>query len=90
MLPPCDLEVSWRPINPPLVSAVRQERILAIADALERLPKQQRQVVILRYWEGLSHRQLAEEMGKSTTAIAGLLNRGTNKLRGLLAGINQQ
>ena len=74
----------------PSQQAVRQESILAIADALERLPEHQRQVIILRYWEGLSIQQVAESLGKSTTAIGGLLNRAARKLRGLLAEIDQR
>jgi RNA polymerase sigma-70 factor, ECF subfamily len=74
----------------PSQQAVRQENIRVIADALEGLPENQRQVLILRFWEGMTIQQVADSLGKSTPAIAGLLHRATKKLRGVLAEIDSQ
>jgi RNA polymerase sigma-70 factor (ECF subfamily) len=62
----------------------RKDRVLFIANAIESLPEEQRQVVILRYWEDKSIREVAEQLEKSIPAVAGLLHRATKKLRTLL------
>jgi RNA polymerase sigma-70 factor (ECF subfamily) len=63
---------------------IRKEEILAILDALTRLPETQAEAVRLRYIEGLSLAEICERMGKSETATAGLLKRGLCKLRDIL------
>lgn len=73
----------------PSQQAVRHESIRVIADALEHLPENQRQVVVLRFWEGMTIQQVAESLGKSTPAIAGLLHRAAKKLRSILAENDQ-
>ncbi len=75
-------------LSSPSQQAVRHENIVAIADALEFLPENQRQVLVLRYWEGMTIQKVAESLGKSTPAIAGLLHRASKKLRTLLAEID--
>ena len=64
---------------------VRKDKVRLIAAAIELLPRDQRQVVILRYWEEKSLVELSEHLGKSTSAVAGILHRATKKLRSLLA-----
>ena len=57
------------------------ERVLLIADAVERLPESQREAVRLHYLEGLKLSEVAERLDKTTGAIAGLLHRGMKTLR---------
>jgi RNA polymerase sigma-70 factor (ECF subfamily) len=59
----------------------RQERLVRLADALARLPQDQRKAVDLKHLQGLSLVQAARRMGKSTPALAGLLQRGLKALR---------
>ncbi len=61
--------------------AVRQERAQRLLLAMESLPPDQQKAARLRFLEGLSLDQIAEEMQRSKTAIAGLLKRGMQKLR---------
>ncbi len=69
----------------PSQRAIRKESMLGVADALDCLPEIQRQVLVLRYWDGMTIQLIADSLGKSTPAIAGLLHRATKKLRCVLA-----
>ena len=61
--------------------AERNERMLLVSDALERLPPDQRDAIILRYWQGLPLQDIGDELHRSPRAIAGLLQRGLKTLR---------
>lgn len=64
--------------------AIRGEAVVALMDALHQLPETQAEAIRLRYMEGLPLAEIVERMGKSDTAVAGLLKRGLQKLRTLL------
>lgn len=64
--------------------AERHEQALHIAEALAQLPDSQRRAVELRHLKGLSVSEVAANLGCSRSAVVGLLNRGVQKLRGLL------
>jgi RNA polymerase sigma-70 factor (ECF subfamily) len=49
------------------------------------LPDAQRDAVVLHYWQGLALAAIAGQMGRSPSAVAGLLQRGLKTLRGILA-----
>ncbi|MGY0230400.1 SigE family RNA polymerase sigma factor [Longispora urticae] len=49
--------------------------------ALDRLPRQQRAVLVLRYFEDLSEVQIAEALGVSAGAVKGYAAKGLAKLR---------
>lgn len=61
--------------------AIRAESAKQLFDALHALPETQAEAVRLRYLEGLSLAEIVDRMGKSETAVAGLLKRGLQKLR---------
>ena len=65
--------------------AVRHEKMLQLSDALMELPEDQRSAVELRYLRGLSVGEIAAVLNKSGASTAGLLRRGLEKLRALLA-----
>jgi RNA polymerase sigma-70 factor (ECF subfamily) len=63
---------------------VRAEAALELLDALHALPESQAEAIRLRYLEGLPLAEIVDRMGKSETAVAGLLKRGLAKLRASL------
>jgi RNA polymerase sigma-70 factor (sigma-E family) len=54
--------------------------------ALRRLPVRQRAAVVLRYYEDLSERQVAETLGCSVAAARSLVARAMESLRGEIRG----
>lgn len=64
--------------------AIRGEAVMALLAALHELPETQAEAIRLRYMEGLPLAEIVERMGKSDTAVAGLLKRGLQKLRTIL------
>jgi RNA polymerase sigma-70 factor (ECF subfamily) len=54
---------------------------LRLADALRRLPAEQREVVVLRYLRQTPVRQIAAQLGRTEKSVAGLLLRGRQALR---------
>ncbi len=64
--------------------AMRQEQTLHLADALAKLPEDQRQAVELHHLQGWSLQAIAELLKRSKPAVAGLLHRGLMRLRELI------
>ena len=60
---------------------MRNERLLVLAEALARLPEDQRQALELRHLQCLSVVAVAQQMGRSSSSVAGLLHRGLKSLR---------
>lgn len=55
-----------------------------LAFALMELPVDQREVVILQHLRDRSLQQIADETGRTTASVAGLLRRGLAQLRQIL------
>jgi RNA polymerase sigma-70 factor (ECF subfamily) len=70
---------------PPGERLDREERLLRLADALAKLPEEQRTAVELRHLQGMGVPEVGRLMGRSTASVAGLLRRGLQLLRTLLA-----
>jgi RNA polymerase sigma-70 factor (ECF subfamily) len=62
----------------------KNEFLLSFAASLDQLPKDQRDVVILRDVEGSPVHDIAERLCRSEKSVAGLLRRGRRALRALL------
>jgi len=65
--------------------ATEAEQTQAVQDAIGRLPAKQRTAIVLRYYEGLSGREIAAAMETSVKAVERLLARARATLEGLLA-----
>jgi len=63
---------------------IRGEDAEKLAAALAQLPDDQRTAVILKHFHEWSLAEIAEHLGRSTLAVAGLLKRGLKKLRQLM------
>jgi RNA polymerase sigma-70 factor (ECF subfamily) len=68
----------------PSERAEREELLLKVSEALERLPQDQRDVVILHHVMEATASKIAEQMGCTRSAVVGLLCRGMKKLRKIL------
>jgi RNA polymerase sigma-70 factor (sigma-E family) len=53
-----------------------------LGDLLATLPPRERIALVLRHYEGLSERQIADAMGCPPGTVKTLLHRGTHRLRG--------
>jgi RNA polymerase sigma-70 factor, ECF subfamily len=63
---------------------LRFERSNSIREALERLPEEQRTVLVLRHMAGLTPVEIAERLKKTESAIHGLHHRGRGALKAAL------
>jgi RNA polymerase sigma-70 factor, ECF subfamily len=76
----------------PSEQAMDREQLLHLASALAALPDDQRRAVELHHLKGWTLTEVAQHMGRSKTAVMGLVFRGLRKLRNLLkdkeSGIN--
>jgi len=74
----------------PSQQAIRIEELLRLADGLAQLPDDQRESLVLHHLQGWSLAQIAKHLGRSESAVTGLLRRGMKKLRGLMADGSEQ
>jgi len=67
----------------PSLRVAREEELVTLAKALAQLPEDQRLAVELKHLQGCAVAEIAKVMGRSETAIGGLLRRGLKRLREL-------
>jgi RNA polymerase sigma-70 factor (ECF subfamily) len=72
------------PEDSPSERAIRNEHLLHLAEALEKLPEDQRRAVEWHHLQGQSLEQTAKRLRRSKGAVAALLHRALQKLRALL------
>jgi RNA polymerase sigma-70 factor (ECF subfamily) len=68
-------------LTSPSQHAVRREQAVLLADALQRLPKDYREVLILRHMEGLTFPEVARRMGRTQDSVEKLWLRALARLR---------
>ncbi len=64
----------------------QRDELIGIEDALAGMPEQQRRAILLREWQGLSYREIAEELEVTQAAVETLIFRAR---RSLAAGLEQ-
>src|SRR5512142_2574757 len=62
----------------------RADELIGLQDVLEPMPEQQRRAILLREWQGLSYREIADELERSQAAVETLIFRAR---RSLAAGL---
>jgi RNA polymerase sigma-70 factor (ECF subfamily) len=63
---------------------VRHEQMLLLSESLAQLPEDQQRAVELKHLRGYTVEAISAEMGRSKTAVGGLLRRGMKRLRELM------
>ena len=61
------------------------DELVGLEEALASLPEQQRRAFLLREWQGLSYREVADELGVSQSAVETLIFRARRSLAAALA-----
>jgi RNA polymerase sigma-70 factor (ECF subfamily) len=74
------------PQSSPSHQAARREQAVLLANALEQLPEDYRDVLVLRHLEGLTFPEVACRMGRSLDSVEKLWMRGLARLRVLMGG----
>ena len=69
-----------------IIGDEREDRDLkeALWKAIEQLPTEQREVIVLRYFEGLSYKEIAETVGKPIGTVMSSLHYSKRKLKNTL------
>jgi RNA polymerase sigma-70 factor (ECF subfamily) len=65
----------------PIDQAMRNEQLLRLASLLAEMPEDQRTAVELHHIHGLTVAAIAEQLGRTRAAVAGLLRRALKKFR---------
>ena len=65
----------------PLEWLIDSERGLLIREALDRLPRRDREVLLLKYTEDWTYREIARLLGTSESAVESHLHRARKRLR---------
>jgi RNA polymerase sigma-70 factor (ECF subfamily) len=69
------------PLSSPSQQAARHEQAARLAEALEQLPADYREVLVLRHLEACDFAEVARRMGRSVEAVKKLWARGLARLR---------
>ena len=59
----------------------REERAVLLANALAELPEEQREALVMQYWQEMSVAEIGVLMSRTPAAVAGLLKRALKQLR---------
>jgi RNA polymerase sigma-70 factor (ECF subfamily) len=69
------------PQESPSKHAARREHAVMLADALDRLPADYREVIVMRHLEGVPFAEIARRIGRSEDSVQKLWVRGLARLR---------
>jgi RNA polymerase sigma-70 factor (ECF subfamily) len=78
------LAAVYRSLSTPSRHVIAREEIERFEAAFEKLPEHHREVITLSYLVGLSHKEIAETMGRTELATRSLLHRALAELAEVL------
>jgi RNA polymerase sigma-70 factor (ECF subfamily) len=73
----------------PLQWLLAEERSSLLRAALERLPRRDKEILLLKYAENWNYREIAEHLGTTHSAVEARLHRARQRLRGELASVGE-
>ena len=74
----------WEPFAPgssPSNRLVQGEKALALAQAIEKLPDDQKTAIALRHLDGKKLSEISDHMRRTVDAVVGLMRRGVIQLK---------
>ena len=71
-------------MDSPSAKAIKKERVLDLASAIEQLPDRKREAIELHYWHNWTFAQIAEHQNRGRSAVAGDIHRGLKLLKTLM------
>jgi RNA polymerase sigma-70 factor (ECF subfamily) len=74
------------PAQDPLVGLLQAERSFLVREALGRLPRRDAEILLLKYTEDWSYRELAAHLGVGESAVEARLHRARKRLREAILG----
>jgi RNA polymerase sigma factor (sigma-70 family) len=81
-------EVKWKRVAgtdlSPDEKAIRDERMAHVLNAMDRLSTNQREVILLKFQQGLSYQEIVEITGLSSGNVGFLIHTGLKRLRDFL------
>jgi RNA polymerase sigma factor (sigma-70 family) len=72
----------------PLDLLLQNERQALVREAVERLHRRDREILLLKYTQDWSYRELAEHLGVSESAVEARLHRSRQRLREVIIGMH--
>lgn len=84
--PPADLETAQnvQSTNNPAHDAETRMQLEQVRAELNKLPEDQRDIVLMRVWDGLTHAEIAEVLGKSEASVKMQFSRSVRQLQSTL------
>ena len=79
----------YQTLSTPSQALMRREQVERFEAAFEQLPEHYREIITLSRIVGLSHKEIAEQQGKSETATRSLLHRALAELTEVLERMEQ-
>jgi RNA polymerase sigma-70 factor (ECF subfamily) len=73
----------------PLQWLLAEERSRLLRAALERLPRRDKEILLLKYVEHWNYREIAEHLGTTHSAVEARLHRARQRLRAELAAVEE-
>lgn len=85
-----DPAIHIRSNGTPLYESSHEERVQQLEEALNRLPIEMRELLVLREIEGWSYKQLASTLNVPSGTVMSRLSRARQRLQQELAGVRQK
>lgn len=84
-----EMETEETEMSRPDQFVISQEHAGVVNDAVQQLPQNQREVVVMRVWSGLSYGEIAIALNAKEGAVRATMHRALAKLRPVLSALEE-